>query len=159
RWAERPARKRSAGDLRRAQYPARRYVCALLKDQEFPLAYIRPTLPRLSSPPRRAGRADFRDHRRHRRARPQDRRHHAALDRPHRPLAARAGQRRGLRHPLDMLAEPRDDNKQLAASLREAHAICDEHDDVASASLIENSIDEAERRTWFLFEATRVARE
>src|SRR5262245_52917587 len=61
--------------------------------------------------------------------------------------------------PLDMLAELRDDNKQLASSLREAHAICDKHDDVASASLIENWIDEAERRTWFLFEATRVARE
>src|SRR5215470_10917215 len=61
--------------------------------------------------------------------------------------------------PLDMLAELRDDNKHLAASLREAHAICDKHDDVASASLIENWIDEAERRTWFLFEATRVARE
>src|SRR3989454_6199246 len=61
--------------------------------------------------------------------------------------------------PLDMLAELRDDNKQLTANLREAHAICDEHEDVASASLIENWIDEAERRTWFLFEATRVARE
>jgi starvation-inducible DNA-binding protein len=61
--------------------------------------------------------------------------------------------------PLDMLAELRDDNKQLAASLRETHAICDEHNDVASASLIENWIDEAERRTWFLFEATRVPRE
>src|ERR671931_635336 len=61
--------------------------------------------------------------------------------------------------PLDMLAELRDDNKQLAANLRETHAICDEHDDVASASLIENWIDEAERRTWFLFEATRVPRE
>jgi starvation-inducible DNA-binding protein len=61
--------------------------------------------------------------------------------------------------PLDMLAELRDDNKQLTASLREAHAICDKHEDVASASLIENWIDEAERRTWFLFEATRVARE
>src|SRR5215813_7314166 len=61
--------------------------------------------------------------------------------------------------PFDMLAELRDDNKQLAASLREAHAICDKHDDVASASLIENWIDEAERRTWFLFEATRVAKD
>src|ERR1700748_349758 len=54
--------------------------------------------------------------------------------------------------PLDMLAELRDDNKQLTASLREAHAICDKHEDVASASLIEKWIDEAERRTWFLFE-------
>src|SRR6516165_3648083 len=61
--------------------------------------------------------------------------------------------------PLDMLAELRDDNKQLVSSLREAHPICDKHNDVASASLIENWIDEAERRTWFLFEATRVVRE
>jgi starvation-inducible DNA-binding protein len=57
--------------------------------------------------------------------------------------------------PMDMLAELRDDNKQLAASLRETHGLCDEHDDVATASLLEVWIDEAERRTWFLFEATR----
>ena len=61
--------------------------------------------------------------------------------------------------PLDMLAELRQDNKQLAASLRETHDLCDEHRDVASASLLEVWIDEAERRTWFLFEATRVAKE
>jgi starvation-inducible DNA-binding protein len=59
--------------------------------------------------------------------------------------------------PMDMLAELRDDNKQLATNLRETHGLCDEHDDVASASLIEVWIDEAERRTWFLFEATRSA--
>jgi starvation-inducible DNA-binding protein len=57
--------------------------------------------------------------------------------------------------PLDMLAELRDDNKQLAAAMREAHSVCDESEDVASASLIEVWIDETERRTWFLFEATR----
>ena len=57
--------------------------------------------------------------------------------------------------PLDMLAELRDDNKQLAMRLREAHGLCDEHRDVASASLIETWIDEAEGRVWFLFEATR----
>ena len=57
--------------------------------------------------------------------------------------------------PLDMLAELRDDNTQLAARLREAHDVCDEHDDVASASLLENLIDQAERRAWFLFEASR----
>jgi starvation-inducible DNA-binding protein len=57
--------------------------------------------------------------------------------------------------PLDMLAELRDDNKQLATSLRETHGLCVEHDDVASASLLELWIDEAERRTWFLFEASR----
>jgi starvation-inducible DNA-binding protein len=58
--------------------------------------------------------------------------------------------------PNDMLAELRDDNKQLAASLRETHGLCDEHGDVATASLLEVWIDEAERRTWFLFEASRV---
>jgi starvation-inducible DNA-binding protein len=57
--------------------------------------------------------------------------------------------------PLDMLAELRDDNKQLVAHLRETHGLVEEHEDVATASLIENWIDEAERRTWFLFEATR----
>ena len=57
--------------------------------------------------------------------------------------------------PLDMLAELRDNNKQLTAYMRETHALCDEHGDVASASLLENWIDEAERRTWFLFETSR----
>ena len=57
--------------------------------------------------------------------------------------------------PLDMLAELREDNKMLAARLREAHNVCEEHRDVASASLIEVWIDETERRTWFLFEASR----
>ena len=57
--------------------------------------------------------------------------------------------------PEDMLAELREDNRQMVASLREAHGLCDEAGDVATASLIENWIDEAERRVWFLFEATR----
>jgi starvation-inducible DNA-binding protein len=57
--------------------------------------------------------------------------------------------------PLDMLAELREDNKQLAARLREAHNVCDEHRDLATASLIEVWIDETERRTWFLFESSR----
>ena len=57
--------------------------------------------------------------------------------------------------PQDMLAELRDDNKQLTASMRVVHDLCGEHRDVATASLLENWIDEAERRTWFLFEATR----
>jgi starvation-inducible DNA-binding protein len=55
--------------------------------------------------------------------------------------------------PQDMLAELRDDNKDFVQRLREAHDLCDEHGDVATASLIENWIDEAERRAWFLFEA------
>src|ERR1700746_1580262 len=57
--------------------------------------------------------------------------------------------------PMDMLAELRDDNKQLVARMRETHDLCDEHGDVATASLLEVWIQEAERRTWFLFEATR----
>jgi starvation-inducible DNA-binding protein len=57
--------------------------------------------------------------------------------------------------PSDMLAELRDDNKTLASRMREAHNVCEEHRDVATASLIEIWIDEAERRTWFLFEASR----
>jgi starvation-inducible DNA-binding protein len=57
--------------------------------------------------------------------------------------------------PMDMLAELRDDNRDLAARLRETHGLCDEYDDVATASLLETWIDEAERRAWFLFEATR----
>jgi starvation-inducible DNA-binding protein len=57
--------------------------------------------------------------------------------------------------PQDMLAELRDDNKQLVAAMREIHGLCDEHGDVASASLLETWIDQAERRTWFLFEASR----
>jgi starvation-inducible DNA-binding protein len=57
--------------------------------------------------------------------------------------------------PEDMLAELREDNKTLAARLREAHGVCDEHEDIATASLIEVWIDETERRTWFLFEASR----
>ncbi|MGB6450859.1 MAG: DNA starvation/stationary phase protection protein [Steroidobacteraceae bacterium] len=59
--------------------------------------------------------------------------------------------------PLDMLAELREDNRQLTASMRSAHATCDEHTDVATASLLEVWIDEAERRTWFLFETCRSA--
>src|SRR4029077_8048904 len=57
--------------------------------------------------------------------------------------------------PLDMLAELREDNMALAARLREVHNVCDEHRDIATGSLIEVWIDETDRRTWFLFEASR----
>ena len=57
--------------------------------------------------------------------------------------------------PLDMLAELADDNKALTARFRQAHNVCDKHRDVATASLIEVWIDETERRSWFLFEATQ----
>src|SRR6058998_305491 len=57
--------------------------------------------------------------------------------------------------PLDMLSELTEDNRTLAARLLEAHNVCDEQRDIATASLIEVWIDETERRAWFLFEATR----
>lgn len=57
--------------------------------------------------------------------------------------------------PLDMLAELRSDNQALIAALRETHDLCDEQNDVATASLLENWIDEAERRVWFLYESSR----
>ena len=57
--------------------------------------------------------------------------------------------------PQDMLAELREDNRDLAARFREAHNVCEEHRDIATASLIEVWLDETERRTWFLFEASR----
>ncbi|KQZ57806.1 MULTISPECIES: DNA starvation/stationary phase protection protein [unclassified Lysobacter] len=57
--------------------------------------------------------------------------------------------------PADMLAELREDNTRVAGFMRATHALCDEYGDVATASLLENWIDEAERRIWFLFEAGR----
>jgi len=57
--------------------------------------------------------------------------------------------------PEDMLVELREDNQTLTVRLREAHGVCEEHEDIATASLIEVWIDETERRSWFLFEATR----
>jgi len=59
--------------------------------------------------------------------------------------------------PSDMLAELREDNKTLATSLRQAHNVCEERGDVATASLIEVWLDETERRIWFLFETGRRA--
>jgi starvation-inducible DNA-binding protein len=57
--------------------------------------------------------------------------------------------------PLEMLMELLADNRAMAASMRKAHEICDDRKDVATASLLETYIDEAERRAWFLFEAAR----
>jgi len=57
--------------------------------------------------------------------------------------------------PADMLAELLDDNKQLAAFMRQTHDLCDDHDDVATESLLEEFIDQTEKRSWFLFEASR----
>jgi starvation-inducible DNA-binding protein len=59
--------------------------------------------------------------------------------------------------PLDMLRELMSDNKKTIAAMRKIHEICDKYDDVATASLLENFIDAAEKRNWFLFEASRNA--
>ena len=59
--------------------------------------------------------------------------------------------------PLDMLRELMNDNKAVVQAMREAHEIADKHDDVATASLLETFIDDAEKRVWFLFEASRRA--
>ncbi|HTK13764.1 MAG TPA: DNA starvation/stationary phase protection protein [Xanthobacteraceae bacterium] len=58
-------------------------------------------------------------------------------------------------HPRAMLRELMDDNKKVIKSMREAHKLCDDHEDVATASLLEMYIDAAEKRNWFLFEASR----
>jgi starvation-inducible DNA-binding protein len=55
----------------------------------------------------------------------------------------------------EMLRELLDDNKEVAKAMREAHSVCDDAEDIASASLIENYVDDTERRVWFLFETTR----
>jgi starvation-inducible DNA-binding protein len=57
--------------------------------------------------------------------------------------------------PDDMIAELRDDNQRVVTAMRETHDVCDEHNDVATASLLENFIDEAEKRIWFLYEIGR----
>lgn len=59
--------------------------------------------------------------------------------------------------PLDMLRELMSDNREMAKNMRKAHQVCDDSEDVATASLLEVYIDETERRTWFLFEASRDA--
>jgi starvation-inducible DNA-binding protein len=59
--------------------------------------------------------------------------------------------------PVNMLRELMADNKAVVKAMRECHELCDQHDDVATASLLENFIDQAERRLWFLFEASRSA--
>jgi starvation-inducible DNA-binding protein len=61
--------------------------------------------------------------------------------------------------PGDMLRELMTDNKAVIKAMRECHELCDQHEDVATASLLENFIDQAERRVWFLFEASRKADE
>ena len=69
---------------------------------------------------------------------------------------SRTTTRSSCRRPM-MLRELMNDNKKVAEAMRKAHEVCDDHDDIATASLIENWIDQTEKRTWFLFEAARGA--
>jgi starvation-inducible DNA-binding protein len=57
--------------------------------------------------------------------------------------------------PADMLSELHEDEKSLVLSMREVHSLCDDAGDVATASILENYIDQSQRRSWFLFESTR----
>ncbi len=57
--------------------------------------------------------------------------------------------------PRQMLRELMEDNKHMAAAMRKAHKLCDDNEDSGTAGLLETFIDETERRTWFLFEASR----
>jgi starvation-inducible DNA-binding protein len=61
--------------------------------------------------------------------------------------------------PLEMLRELTKDNKAMTAAMREAHEVADKHGDVATTSILETFIDQTERRTWFLFEASRAAQQ
>ena len=153
----RPRRRRGARHLGRPRRAPRRHLRALSQDQELPLAHVGPALPRLPPAARRAVRPDLRHDRPDGRARPQARRHDAALDRRDRPQAAHRRQRRRLRRPAGHAGRARQDNQQCVAAMRSLHATCDEHGDVATASLLEVWIDEGERRAWFLFEATRTS--
>ena len=85
----------------------------------------------------------------------QVRRHHAALDRPDRETADHSGQQRAYVPPREMLRELMEDNKHMAAAMRKAHKLADDNDDTGTAQLLELFIDETEKRTWFLFEASR----
>ena len=84
-----------------------------------------------------------------------DRRHHRALDRHIARLKRIRDNDEDFVTPLDMLCELMADNKATIHNMREAHKLADEHEDVATASLLEVFIDDAEKRTWFLFEASR----
>ena len=76
---------------------------------------------------------------------------------PNAPFGLRTDNDADFVTPDDMLAELREDNQRLAGFMRATHELCDEHGDVATASLLENWIDEAEQRAWFLFESGRTS--
>src|SRR4051812_44559268 len=107
-----------------------------LKTKKLPLACLRATLPRLSPASRWTGGSDLRDNGCDRRACEKARLDNAALNRPRLAVAAARDNDGDYVAPLDMLSELRDDNLQLAAHLREAHEVCEEHGDFASASCI-----------------------
>ena len=98
---------------------------------------------------------DLRHHRPACRARPQTRRRHAEVARPGPQAATIKDNDEEYVPPREMLRELMEDNKHMAAAMRKAHKLCDDHEDSGTAGLLELFIDETERRTWFLFEASR----
>ena len=156
--ADRSRRQCHQGHRRRAQRAARRHLRALSEDQEFPLAHERAAFPRLPPAARRARRPDLRHDRRARRARAQDRRQHPALDRRHLAPAAHRRQRRGLcraaRHAgRAARGQPALRRRRCARRTTSATSTATS----PRTSLLENYIDEAERRVWFLYEAAATA--
>ena len=99
--------------------------------------------------------AIFAHHRSTGRTRPQTRRHHAALDRPDRQAQTIKDNNEDYVPPREMLRELMEDNKTHGHRMRKAHELADEHEDSGTAGILETFIDETERRTWFLFEASR----
>ena len=130
--------QRSCSNVRRPEHAARRRVCAVSENEEFPLAHVRTTFPRLSPSARRTGGPDLRDQ-----SDPIAERVRKIGGTTIRSIGNIARLQRVLDNdadfvtPLDMLAELRDDNRDLAGRMREAHALCDEHGDIATASLLE----------------------
>lgn len=91
--------------------------------------------------------------RRNRRAGTQTGQAHAPINRRYRAASTVGRQRCALRPSAGHGAELREDNRSLIGSMRQAHNACSEHKDVATVSLIENYIDQVEKRVWFLYES------
>src|ERR1700738_4426679 len=154
RRANRPPAGRGRQDFGVAQHAFGRRLRALSEDQEFPLACLWPALPRLSFDARRAIGRDFRDHRPARRARKLGGTTLRSIGQIAK-LQTIQDNNESYVPPRDMLRELMEDNKHMAAAMRKAHELCDQHGDSGTAGLLETFIDETERRTWFLFEASR----
>src|SRR5471032_662632 len=143
----------SAVDLVVPQYAVGRRLCALRQNQEFSLARHRPALPRLSPDAGRTVGGDLCDQlaERVRKLGGTTLRSIGQIGK----LLTIKDNNESYVPPREMLRELMEDNKHVAAAMRKAHKLCDDHEDSGTAGLLETFIDETERRTWFLFEASR----